>query len=64
MSSQHQHLRSLIARLGMTQAEAARAIGISHRQMQSYLADPAEAKTAIRAPPYVVLALERLAEKQ
>lgn len=62
MSSHYTHLRALIARLGMTQAEAARAIGISARQMRSYLADPEHAATAIAAPPYVALALERLIE--
>lgn len=58
------HLRRLITRLGMTQAEAAREIGISLRQMQSYLADPEQVSTAIEAPPYVALALERLLDKK
>jgi hypothetical protein len=57
-------LRLIIARLGITQAEAAREIGISLRQMQSYLADPDQVSTAIEAPPYVALALERLLDRQ
>jgi DNA-binding XRE family transcriptional regulator len=54
-------LRALIAELGLTQAEVARKIGISERQMRAYLADP-EVRTAIKAPPYVILAIERLVE--
>jgi DNA-binding transcriptional regulator LsrR (DeoR family) len=57
-------LRLIITSLGITQAEAAHELGISLRQMQSYLADPGQVSTAIEAPPYVALALERLIEKQ
>lgn len=48
--------RQLIARAGLSQRAAARALGISERQMRSYLADPS-ASTAIAPPPYVELAL-------
>lgn len=58
----HLYLRELIAELGLTQAQAAQTIGISARQMRSYLADPASAATALPAPAYVELALERLIE--
>jgi hypothetical protein len=60
----HASLRDLISQMGISQAEAARQLGISLRQMQSYLADPATTSTSIAAPPYVRLALERLAETQ
>jgi transcriptional regulator with XRE-family HTH domain len=60
----HAGLRDLISQMGISQAEAAKRLGISLRQMQSYLADPEHVSTAIAAPPYIALALERLAEKQ
>jgi len=55
-------LRALIARIGISQRHAARLIGISERQMRSYLADPDRA-TAIEAPAYVGLALEGIAAR-
>ena len=56
----HETLRVQIESLGVSQAAAARMIGISPRQMRSYLADPTQASTAIEAPAYVGLALEGL----
>lgn len=50
-------LRAMIARIGISQRHAARLIGISERQMRSYLAAP-ETATALEAPAYVGLALE------
>jgi hypothetical protein len=50
-------LRALIERIGISQRHAARLIGISERQMRSYLAAP-ETTTALEAPAYVGLALE------
>lgn len=50
-------LRALIARIGVSQRAAARMIGVSERQMRSYLASP-ETATALEAPAYVGLALE------
>ena len=56
----HKTLRAQIEALGVSQASAARLIGISPRQMRSYLADPDRVSTAIEAPAYVGLALEGL----
>ena len=50
-------LRALIGRIRISQRHAARLIGISERQMRSYLA-AADTATAIKAPAYVGLALE------
>ena len=50
-------LRALIGRIGISQRHAARLIGISERQMRSYLA-ASDTATAIDAPAYVGLALE------
>lgn len=50
-------LRALIGRIGISQRAAARLIGISERQMRSYLA-AADTATAIDAPAYIGLALE------
>ena len=57
MSTNAEILRALIGRIGISQRHAARLIGISERQMRSYLASPGAA-TAIEAPAYVQLALE------
>jgi hypothetical protein len=56
----HESLRARIDALGISQGTAARLLGISTRQMRSYLADPDQASTAIEAPAYVRLALEGL----
>jgi transcriptional regulator with XRE-family HTH domain len=53
------YLRELIAQAGLTQREAARAIGISERMMRYYLSP--EADPSHRAAPYPVqYALEGL----
>lgn len=56
-----EYLRSLIVRAGLTQAEAARRIGISERILRQYLADR-DAITAVDAPYPVQFALEALAQ--
>lgn len=58
------YLRSLIARSGLSQRGAARAIGVSERQMRYYLAEPGSTARHAQAPYPVQYALERLAERQ
>lgn len=56
------YLRQLIDKIGISQREAARRIGVSERSMRSYLADPSKAKTADKCPYPVQFTLEALAE--
>ena len=55
------YLRGLLARAGLTQAEAAARLGISARLMRMYLA-PREVKTHQPCPYAVQYCLERLAD--
>jgi predicted DNA-binding protein (UPF0251 family) len=55
------YLRQLIDKIGVSQREAARRIGISERSMRSYLADPSKARTADKCPYPVQFTLEALA---
>jgi DNA-binding XRE family transcriptional regulator len=55
------YLRELLQRAGVTQTEAARALGISPRAMRSYLSTSADPKSRQAAPYCVQYALEALA---
>jgi hypothetical protein len=56
-----QYLRSLIEITGLSQAEAARRLGLGGRVMRRYLADR-NAATALEAPYLVQFGLECLAK--
>jgi len=53
------YLRGLVKRSGLTQAKAAKEIGISHRLLQQYMANRA-ASSARTAPYPIQYALESL----
>lgn len=55
------YLRRLVERSGLSQRLAARRIGIDPRTLRQYLSNR-EASTALKAPYYVQVALECLAE--
>lgn len=55
------YLRELLERAGVTQNEAARAIGVAPRTMRSYLSTADDPKSRQAAPYCVQFALEALA---
>lgn len=59
----HEYLRSLIARAGLSQAQAAQLIGIDERGMRYRLTDPASGKRHKLASYSEQYALESLADK-
>lgn len=57
-----QYLRELIARIGESQREVARRIGVSERTFRQYITDP-DNKSYIIAPYVVQFALEQWASQ-